>query len=294
MAREKASALGQIKAIDDDIYRSAVRTLKYVLFKNHPYRFQSAGRSPVIKGLSRKQVVDYYRTYYAPNNMILIIAGSVDKDAVRQKAARLFGQLKGREAPEIKVLADRKRAHARIITRKTEKEQSLILLGYPGAALYSHDKYVLEVLCSVLSGVNGRLSRSVREEKGLAYALDAVSSTGIEPGMIMFYIATTKDKLATAKDTLLGEIDLLKKKGISGEELRAAKNELIGAHLMGLQKIQDAAVRAGIDELYGLGHDNLLKYEERIKRISADCVERAARKYLNDNSYVLLTVRGLQ
>jgi len=290
--REIAAIKDGIKGIDDDIYQSGMRTVKYTLFKSHPYRFPATGRIATISGLSRPEVLDYYRTYYCPGNIVLSVSGDVDKKAAKETIAGLFEKFEKRPLPKVRPPQEKRRTAPRILTRLTQKEQSLILLGYLGANIYNHDKYALQVLSSVLSGVNGRLSKTIREEKGLAYTLDAVSAPGIDTGMIIFYAATTSENLETAKDALLKEISRLKKEGISAEELKSSRRELIGLHQMGLQKIRDIALTASVDELYGLGVDNLLKYEDRINHITKECVVRAARKYLGDNSYVLFMIKG--
>lgn len=290
--REKSVTRGEIKVIDENIYQSGVRTLKYNLFKEHPYRFQSVGRVSTITGLSQKEIANYYRTYYSPSNMVLTLSGDIDKKTAKEKIIRLFERFEKRPPAKISPPKERKRPMPRMLIRRAEKGQSLVMLGYLGTTIYSHDKYVLGVLSSILSGVNGRLSRNIREQKALAYTLDAISLPGIEPGMIIFYIGTTKENLKTATEELFKEIEGLKKDGVDDEELKSAKSELVGLHQMSLQKIQDVTSRISVDELYGLGYDNLLRFEDRIKHITKECVVRAARKYLSSDSYVLVTIKG--
>jgi len=173
-----------------------------------------------------------------------------------------------------------------------EKEQSLLLAGYLGATIGDDDRYTLEVLSSVLSGINGRLQRRIREELGFAYALDVVSRPGIERGMIIFYIGTTNENLQRAEDELFKQIEILKTDGISDEELASAKSQLIGLHKIGLQKIQDVSMTAALGELYGLGWNNFLRYEKKITDVTKENVLNAAKKYLDSDSYVLLLVKG--
>ena len=110
--------------------------------------------------------------------------------------------------------------------------------------------------------------------------------------MFIFYVGTSKENLETAKNELFKEIGLIKKDGITDEELLSAKKELTGAHKMWLQKIQNVASKAAADELCGAGYLNYTKFENRINHVTKECVVRAARKYLDDYSYVLLTIKG--
>lgn len=292
IGREKLSAIGNIRATQDNIYQSGARTLKHILFKRHPYRFQVAGRIGAVSAISRKDIIDYYRTYYCPANMVMVVSGDIDRKAALEEISRLFERLKKRPCPRISPPKEAKRVKPRVVARATDKGQSLVLLGYLGTTIDSHDRYALDILTSVLSGVNGRLSDSIREKRGLAYALDATSVPGIERGMIIFYAGTTRENLDRVKTELFNEIESLRKSGITDEELRAAKNELAGFQKISLQKIHNIGVNAALDELYGLGFKDFLNYEGRIRHITKECVVRAARKYLNPNSYALLLIKG--
>ncbi len=269
-----------------------MRTLKYTLFERHPYRFPAIGRASTVDGFTQKEIRDYYRTYYRPGNMVLAISGDIDKNRLKEKLGASLAKFETGPAVKIEPPKEKKRTKPRLIVRAMEKEQSLILLGYPGATIGSHDEYVLEVLSSVLSGINGRLSEKIREQKGIAYALDVKSIPGIERGLIVFYIGTTKENLETAREELFNEIGILKNKGVEARELKSARTELIGLQRIGLQRVQDVAMRASLDELYGSGYDDFLKYEDRIKHITKECILRAARKYLGDNSYVMVVIKG--
>ncbi|MEI8175684.1 MAG: pitrilysin family protein [Candidatus Omnitrophota bacterium] len=290
--REKKKAMASIDAIRDDIYQTGIRTLKHLLYRRHPYRFSNAGSRSSIERLTREDLAAYYRSYYTPASMVLAVAGDIDKKAVIGRLNEKLKNFKKSAAPPIVVQPEKARIRSREVSRPINKEQSLCLLGYLGTSIYNHDQYVLEVLASVMSGMNGRLSESIRKERGLAYTLDTRSIPGLEKGIIIFYIGTTRDKLTTAREELFKQIDLLTAHGITGDELRSASAELIGERRMHLQKVQDLAAQAALGSLYGIGYDDFLKYDDRIRHITKECVLRAARKYLRPNAYVLVSIKG--
>jgi zinc protease len=115
---------------------------------------------------------------------------------------------------------------------------------------------------------------------------------GLERGMFLFYVGTSAENLQTAQAELFKEIAAVKKEGISDEELQSAKNQLIGAYKVWLQRTQDVAAKAAADEVCGADYLNYQKFEGRVRHITKECVARAARKYLDDYSYVLLTIKG--
>ncbi|MDP2933722.1 MAG: hypothetical protein Q8N81_06380, partial [bacterium] len=95
------------------------------------------------------------------------------------------------------------------------------------------------------------------------------------------YIATTKDNIPQAKKQLLDEIDRIRKKDVEGDELDFAKRELLTSRRLEMQSNGFFAMTCALDELYGLGYDNLYKYTGRIERVSKEDIRRCADKYLD-------------
>ena len=162
-----------------------------------------------------------------------------------------------------------------------EKDQSLIILGFKTVSIKNSDKYALDILGSVLSGSSGRLFHSLRDKRSLAYTLGCVQKFGLDTGYLIFYVATTKERIAEAKAALIKEMDDIKQRLIADEELILAKRELNGRHKVKMQTNDFSSFQASMDELYGLGHDNLYKYESRIEAVAKEEIKDVANRYLD-------------
>ena len=92
------------------------------------------------------------------------------------------------------------------------------------------------------------------------------------------------------KRELLNEIGRAKKEIVSDEELKVAKQGLIGQNMISLQGNSSLAFRASLDELYGLGFDNSTQYGQKKKRITAREIKQVANKYFNLDTYVVVTL----
>jgi zinc protease len=288
--REKEKMFAKLKREEDNIFSYGFRLLKRNLFKRHPYRFHYLGTKESLTKITTDDVINFYNKFVVPANTVLSIFGDIDRENVLAKVESIFAQMEQREFKGIDSVKEP------IIKRVIEfsepilKEQTLVILGFLGTNMYNEDRYSLELISSILSGAGGRLYKRIRDELGLAYTLGAFSVTGIDYGYYCLYVATDYDNLGKVKKELLNEIKRLKEKIVNDDELRVAKQGLIGENMISLQGNSSLAFRASLDELYGLGFDNYAQYSKRINKITAEEIKKVANKYFNLNAYCVVTL----
>ena len=173
-----------------------------------------------------------------------------------------------------------------------KKEQSLVVLGFVTTDLKNPDKYSLDILGSVLSGYSGRLFENLRNKSSLAYTLGSAQRTMVDTGFFALYAATTKDKIMPVKQGLIKEIDDIRKGGITDEELSSAKRELIAGFEIKKQANGFFAQTTALDELYGLGYEDIFKYGSAINKVTKDDLRRVAAKYFDLNRYSEIIISG--
>jgi zinc protease len=178
----------------------------------------------------------------------------------------------------------------RTATQPLKKTQALILLGFPGGTHRDEDRYALDVMTAVLSGMAGRLFQAVREAQGLSYTLGAVHAPGWDPGYVMVYAATRPSEETAVLKTLNEQLRLAVAEGFTEEEVQQAKQYLIGMNRMELQHVVELTKRAAMDELNGVGHDEWRRYEEAIAQVSPSKVHEAAQRYLTMDRHVEVIV----
>jgi predicted Zn-dependent peptidase len=180
----------------------------------------------------------------------------------------------------------------KVETIDVDKEQSLIVMGFMTTDLKDKDKYALDIIGSVLSGYSGRLFGSLRQRLPIAYTLGTIHKTMVSSGFFALYVATAKDKISITQKELLGQISTIRKSGISDEELLHAARELKTAYEIKLQTNDYFSQATAIDELYGLGYDNVNKYEACINKVTKEDVKAVVDKYFDLNAYAETIVRG--
>ena len=287
--RAKEKNLAQLKAAEDDIFKSGMRSLKTTLFQKHPYRFLAVGNEQSLKELKRRDLINFYRRFCVGKNMVLAVFGDVDAGEALVKLKELFAGFESGDTPRIAPDEElRIETNAASSFKSLPKKQSLLLMGFHGTTVFGRDRYVIEVICQVLSQASGRLFTQIREKRGLAYTLGAYSVSGLDPGYIVIYAATLAENLETVKREILRQLRLLKQKPITEQELTQTKRALLGKKLISRQTNSACALESSLDELYGLGYNRYLEYSDRINRTTPEDVVRCANQYFDFNNYAVV------
>ncbi len=285
----KDQQLASIRTQDDDIFAVASKELIKTIFMSHPYGMPDLGEKGSVEGLSRTDLLDYYKRYVVPENMVVSVFGDIDA-ATQRKVEEVFGGLEKGGFKDIVTISEQEQLAPRKDIKEMPKEQAVIMLGYPGVDVRNPDRYALDVINSILSRSGGRLYTDIREKLGLSYTLGSFSVFGLDPGYNAFYVATTSKNIPDAKNIILSHIKSLKAEGPTQEEMELAKSDLLGGYFRGLEVDSDVAFKTAIDELYGIGYDDVFKYPEMINAVDAQEVMRVAKRYFADSKLSEVTV----
>lgn len=288
--KEKGVILAMIRQEDDDIFKRSFETIRSELFAPSPYGLRILGEAGSIKALARNDIVSFYRRFAIPSNMVISVSGDVKTADVTDKLTKIFSGLKPDKAnvSPAKKIAKIDKTRAGIL--KMNKEQSLVSIGFQTVDVKNPDRYCLDVIGSILSGYSGRLFSELRDKAHLSYVLGSVQKSCKDAGFSIIYAATSEDKVEDAKSGIIEVIKGIKDDYVSDEELILAKRELTTNYEIASQANLFYSQNSALDELYGLGYDNLYKYKSMIDKVTKDDVRRTSRKYFDLNSCAELTV----
>jgi zinc protease len=273
-----ASALGEVTSA--------------VAFTIHPYRRPVVGWMEDIENLTRQDLVDFYKLYYAPNNAFIIVVGDFSTEEILAKIRAAFGKIpRGAEPPKVNATEPEQRGERRLIFKK-EAELPFILTFYHAPNLKSPDNFALDVLSVVLAG--GRSSRLYHElvyQKRLARSVDAdYSGASIDP---MGFSVTAQLLPGIQPAAVEREIDSLlnklKTELISARELEKAKNQIEASFIFAQDSIFGQAMKVGSYEAAG-GWRQMETYLDGIRKVSRDDIRRVARQYLNPDARTVGTL----
>ncbi|MBI5560625.1 MAG: insulinase family protein, partial [Deltaproteobacteria bacterium] len=225
----RKDVLAAIKREEDYLPGYTFKLVYKELFRKHPYGMPINGTEKTVKDFKSADLKNLYERLFAPERMVLSIVGDVNADYTIEKAAAAFKDFKARKKEGLPELTEEKPPAAVIKTgKKKEKEQANIAIGFIGPRILDRDFYALTVLDEVLSSQGGRLFIELRDRQSLAYAVSAFIRPGVEPGLFGIYIGCEPSKKERAIEGILRELKKTTEEKVTEEELKRAKNSLVG------------------------------------------------------------------
>jgi zinc protease len=282
--------------VDNVPYGRADEAIREALFPaGHPYRHSVIGSMADLSAAGPGDVSAFFRTYYAPDNAILCVAGDFAREQVRAWIERYFGPLpRGTRGappnPSVPALAAPKRIR---LTDAVSLPRAQLI--WPTVPVGHADEPALDVLAAVLGGLDkeNRLFRALMYDRQIAASLSATHPTHRLSGEfeVELYAHPDQDlgelvKLADA------EIERLKRDGPTALEVRKARNQRESELIMGLQSVTR---KAEVLNLYQALYGDPLAYRVELDRVFAvtpEDVRRVARQYLGPNRVELDIVPG--
>ncbi len=265
-----------------------------VMFSPHPYGLNPLGSQEFFKNMRAEDLLRAYDRFVRPDTGVLAIVGDVEPEKVVE---RLEKALSGWQAPPYPLPEDLEPSPLeapRITTVPKEAEQAHIVLGFRAPGLKSSERFAVEVLNAILAGQGGRLFRVLRDEEALAYNVSSFLTFGVNAGALALYIACSPEKKDEAIAGLWREIARMRKNPPTEDELKRAKNWLIGNYETELQTNLSQALDRALNEALGLGFNYFYRYIEGIKSVTVEDVVRAAQEVLKTDAYVLVTLEPLE
>ena len=292
--RARRRAIEDILAQQDNPSTVAMQLFGRTIYKKHPYRMNAMGSMRSVSGITRDQLVGYFRRRFTPGNLVFSVVGDVDIDRVKTKFRQLFGQAPAVKPPAIKKVVEPTRSAPVEAYQTIKQQQAHVVVGYPGTTVRSKERYVLDVMTSLLSGQAGRLFVELRERQSLAYNVGAFSMEGIEPGYIAVYVATSPEKVQAVLAAIEQQLELLRSKRVGAAALGRVKRYLVGTHEISLQRRASVAAYLAFSERYGLGYQSYMRYPAAVMAVTPEDLQRVARKYLKQNRRVVVVAQPEQ
>lgn len=267
---------------EDDPRNLVFEEVMAAAFKSHPYRWPVIGWMSDLKGLDPRDLIEHYRTYYVPDNAVVIVVGDINPEEVLADIRERFGEIP--KGPGIRRLrqVDAGQSGERRVYVKKEARLPYMLSAYKAPDIRHEDAYALEVLGYILSGgKSSRLFRSLVYEQQLAVSAWA-SYDGLYADPFLFFFGATAAqgrKIEDVEKAIIAEIEKIGKEPPTERELRKAKNQIEASFIMQQDSIYMQARIIGSFEMAG-GWRLLGKYLDGIRKVSPEDVSRVAVKYL--------------
>lgn len=272
---------------DNDPASQLSEAAQAAMYTNHPYSHPIIGWEDEIRGLNREDALAFYKRFYTPNNAILVVAGDVEPTEVLKLAQDTYGKVPqtAPTAERVRPKEPTPRAERRLVLADGRVGQASLSRAYlvPSYRQDPKESVALDVLAQILGGGStGRLYRQLVVGQGLAagagawYQSTALDDTrfGISasprPGVEM-------DKLEAALDKVIADFIA---SGPDASELERAKTRLVADAIYAQDNQATLARLYGASLATGATVDDVKAWPDAVKKVTAEDVKEAARRYL--------------
>src|SRR5437588_2376 len=196
------------------------------------------GRKETVRAATRETFLDYIGRWYKPGRLVVGLGGKIEGDLI-PRLEELLGDLDGQAAggpPPVQISAN---GDARVKLHTKASDQAHICLGVRTYPLEHPDRYVLQLLATVLGGgMSSRLFSEVRERRGLAYYVFGVNHSYTDAGSLYSQAGVDINRIDEAVSTIVGELRRIAGEPVPPEELEKARNFAKGRFVLQLESPQ--------------------------------------------------------
>jgi zinc protease len=284
----------RLGAVDDSVDGTLDEMIYDRAFQRHPYRHPVIGHMADIKAVTRDKATRFYRTFYAPNNAVVVVTGRFDADQVLADISRGYGGIppstglppdttQPERAPATEVRLD--------IERPVPADRLAVAFSCPPLA--APDRAAFEVLDEILTGgPSSRLQRKLVVEGQLASSVEGGAASTRDPALYAVWVQLRKGHRADeAEKVIERELRALVDRPVPEADLTKAKNRIETAFWRGLASSEGRANQLGEFEVVAGDYRKLFARAEEIARVTADDVQRVARSYLGGKARVVAVAR---
>ena len=290
--RQRAVRLGQLVQQRDNPAAVAGQVVAAALYgEKHPYGYSEIGTEASVKGMTREDMLGFWKQNFVPNNAALVVAGNISMTELRALAEKAFGAWQ-RGTPARPSLGTPETTRARVvIVDKPGAPQTQLRVVSVGAARSSPDFRPLQVMNMALGGLfSSRINMNLREKNGYSYGTYSQFVFRRSPGPFQVAGGVRTDATAPAVTEVFNEINGILKEPMTTDELQKAKDSLANS-LPGAFETSANAVNSFSNVFtYDLGLDYYTKYAQQVNAVTGEQALNVALRYLQPDKLVVVAV----
>ncbi len=261
-------------------------------FTASPYRWPVIGWEPDLDNITLDDCREFFRTYYAPNNAIVVVVGDVEAAEVKRLMEKYFGEIPSQDPPRRVVDAEPQQRGEKRVIHRMRAELPATMMGYKTVGFGHADYAPLEIVRSILTdGESSRLYRTLTYERQLAAETYVFFRPSLDPCLFVLYAQAEPGADNTELEVGVYRIlDELAAGGATAEELQKAKNVIRAGVVRELKDNVGRADRVGFFELLAGDFRHMLSVLDRIDAVTREDVTRVVSTYLQPDGRTSVTL----
>ena len=245
-----------------------------------------------VAAVTRQDLLDWHSRYVHPNNIILGLVGDFDSATMEARLHKMFDRwAKGSDykPPQIAITPPKPGVY---FVEKNDVNQSEIRMVSSGIRRDDPDFYAVTVMNQIFGGgFASRLFKNLRTREGLAYSVGGgVSAPFDHLGLTRLTMGTKSATTGQAIEGLYKEIEDMRNTPVTASELQFGKDAILNSFIFEFDSKEKVMLERMTYELYGYPADFLDRYQKGVEKVTAEDVDRVARKYLIKNNFAVLVV----
>ena len=279
------------QSYDNRPYGQLINVIFENAYTTYPYKWSPIGKEQYIDQATLDEFMNFYKTFYVPNNAVLVLSGDINPDNAKALIAKYYGDIpKGtKDIPRPTVVEPEQKAEKRV-KFYDNVQLPAVILAYHTPKQGTDDYYALQLLTQSLSqGKSSRFEKEIVDKQQKAVQAAAFDLGNEAPGLnIMLGIANVGVKADDLEKSMLAEIEKVKKDGITEEEYIKLQNQAENDFVSQNQK--DIGVATNLATYYTFqGDANLINTElDRYKKVTKEDIKRVANKYLTKENRLVV------
>ncbi len=273
--------------------------LYFRLFNNaflyHSYHWTPIGFVEDIKNWTIDDIKNFHKTYYQPQNAIIVVAGDIEKETVFKEAKKHFAHIKNTTPIPTPHQVEPKQDGAKRIEVAKKSEVEMLAIAYHIPNFQSQDQVALSAISELLSsGKSSRLNAKLIDELKLVNSISAYNMENKDPSIFLFLaVCNPGVKAEDVEKVLLNEIDKLKSEPVTKNELEKIK---INTKADLIYQMEDSSSVVSIYGSYLARGDikPLLEYEKHINSLNVKDIQEVAKRYFTKQNSTTLILRKEQ
>jgi len=270
--------------------------LYFRLFNNiylyHPYHWTPIGFINDIKNWSIEDITSFHKTFYQPQNAILIVAGDIKPEVVFSEAEKQFKDIKNNgDIPKVHQVEPAQDGAKRLVVHK-ESEVEMLAISFHIPNFQHADQPALSTISELLSsGKSSRLNALLIDQKNLVNSISAFNMENKDPGVFLFLaVCNPGVKAETVEKEILAEIEKLKSTEITPAELKRVKINTKADFIFEMESSSNLVSIFG--SYLARGDINpLLNYEKDIYALKPSSIQEVANRYFNTKNSTTLILK---
>jgi predicted Zn-dependent peptidase len=272
--------------------RAGILFNKTLYSEKSPYSRPVHGSFWSVAAAGKRQVKKYHKTFVTPGSATLIVVGDLEGLPIDKIVDKAFGDWSESEPTHMRPFVEEKlNRNVVALVHREDAEQSALFIGHGGASRKDPEYLAIVAMNAVLGGLfNSRINTTLREEKGYTYGAGSFFSFRREAGPFGVQMGVDTEKTIDAIDITLKILEKMQAKGVTKDELAIAKGYLEGVYRLQFETPTGIAGGIANQVVYGLGDDYWNTYEDSVRALTLDDVNKVASERIHPDRLAIAVV----